>query len=423
MKQLIRYYEGESWKDQRGTAAILYRLPANDNRVTFQFVKGPENVLRLLDNMGIELIDSHTLATGQKIDDWFKAQDVSIDETIIRTLKKFGYKVFEDSIDKQFNDADGVIRMFYPKDNSKEVGEYIVVLTEDKVVAKEFCEYEGASRVLSCEYIPFNDEELRLFDDLGFDIESAQKSSNDQKIDDWFWKYKANDADIRDVLIDRVEALGYELRVERDYAHIFFLADDYESQPLVQHGDKVQKIIYNGIRLYFDLEYMAAEKTREDWIEERQILQSEYVAFSRKELQLLDDLGFHIDLNQVDFGPKQNIDDWFKKANDIDIKQTIVDFYKKNYPKLEVDATYNKTIYIIKKDKAYQIETNIYLDSKTVSRFRRRLKDGIAWGYETFDMQELKLFDNLGFEFDSEYKTYTHQRMDDWFREENQNKK
>lgn len=302
-KIIIRYYEGESWEETRGTAGILHKNISG----TPQFVKGPDNVLRLLDNLGIELNEYHTRSTGQRVDDWFikKANDIDIRQTIIDKLTSWGYKSLVEDVDNPDTDTDYTIRMYYPKDDRPEIGEYITVYTTpEKVVAKEFCSFNDAkwSGYLTCEYISFTNEELQFFDNLGFNIESVQKQYIKQNIDDWFWNFS-------------------------------------------------------------------------------------------------------------------------NKANDIDIRQTIIDFYKTNYPKLEVDATHKMTIYIIKKDKLHQVETNVYLDTQTISRFKRRLSDGVIRGYETFEMRELKLFDNLGFDFDTEYKTYTHQRMDDWFREENQNKK
>jgi len=400
---IVRYYEGDGWEKYQGTAAGLYYKPDEEDG-DCKFTKLPNNVLRVLDNLGIEMHKHFVERTDQRSDDWFKALD-GIDLKSWQKEDSPEFKNLSAYFDK-FMTEEGYVHEI--RSGSKSARYY-----QHKEKDVKFLIWMSANVVLKSKindtfsYIPFTDRELKFFDNLGYKIADQQTKATGQLIDDWF--NKANDSlDEPKAIADFLFKLQYVDRtdsVDADEILRFVRTENAKDESDADTGTHIT--VYPKAKTIIKED---CEDVRGD------MLTCEFTSFTNEELQFFDNLGYDIDSAQKQY-IKQNIDDWFwnmgQKANDIDIQEAVKDFYTKNYLGGEF-TEYLHTLVISHKYKNEYIETLFDFTLMAIERFSYDNK-GNRKNYKLFDAEELRFLDSLGFEFGSEYKTYTHQKIDDWF--------
>ena len=366
--------------------------------------------LKLFDMLGFQLSDQYKAAAWkQDIDDWFKANDgVSVVEKLAAYFKepeweieifKRGHLTITKEADFFENIMFNVVTDEYEKEDMRmHVNKYkTFTFTDDR------------------EIMPFTNEELKFFDMLGFDL-----FTDAQKIDDWF---KANDIDIKSSVKEFLKKMKYTVTVENKDSFIEAMISqkysDRHRHQLILHINFSEMTVHAESRVYTRPQ-MKGDSER--------FVSSNYLALKADELRFFDNLGFEID-EEASKHTKQKIDEWFHKANDIDLKAVIKDFMERQG---YVDITkkseenmgwrFRKRVKerVTNEDKTVILK--VYIASKVVEKLKSydiqsNNSSGTQYLYELFDKQELKFFDNLGFTMDAANEKSVKQSIDSWWNE------
>lgn len=381
--------------------------------------------LKFFDNLGFEIERGAASKTGQSIDDWFwKAADSLTQEDIEKKVDEFltakGYK------GQPAEDSDSSSNVIFIKTVTPDMYVKINIVNRLNNAQREVykrgytTEKDGH---IGCEMLKLTDDELKFFDDIGYDLGIGQKSETKQSIDDWFWSRKASDSLSNDEILERVTRFmvseGYKLtrnNVPTTRVYAKRTNDDPDTLERVYVGMRDEGDAFTGFI------------NKVEAVNVNGVFESDHIKFTNRELKFFDDLGFK--LNYVHkLATKENMDDWFwnKKADDgITAEEAIKSWIRKNGYRIAGEDP-----------DGLIVETKTYVDATTHPRRKtrhvqsfliditRRLvtrtemveyEDGSNTEHAIIiDKEDLKFFDNLGFTIDEHAAEITEQTIDDWF--------
>lgn len=362
-------------------------------------LKFTRDELLLFDNLGFRLHPIYSQAPfNQNVDDWFKANDaIKTVEDLIEVITFFYNKRWSENVNQSYGDSTDILTFGAKISNRFKIKVYVD--TDRKKVSK----YREDLLYDDEDILKFSDDELRFFDNLGYELDiEYDTSSTKQKIDDWF-KKKANDkasmADIKRKLKERYLAQGYEISFEGTKA-IHFTKQHPDNKSIYRFylGDMAVSFegLYRGVSIAIKL--------------------------SNEELKFLDNLGFEISKHDTQI-TEQTISDWFK-AHDADSSEFRIAQYFSNKDgwtfelyneEKKMVGHYNLdgfTEYVLT---AYSKD---YQHNKLKGTVNKKLRNLIndTWDYTPMTSAELRFFDNLGFVIYKVAADITKQTIDDWFK-------
>lgn len=281
----------------------------------------------------------------------------------------------------------------------------IIVDYKNAETYKVFLDHSG-----SFDYALFKNAELKYFDDLDFKLYEPMEERLGQHIDDWFDKEnKALDFKIDLSSKGRDDPNFIAIKKEVDEQMLKFGYKYIESRGayLVMHYRKIENDA---------IEFLV-------WLSPHVIRKIDrergYIEFTNEELKYFDDKGFHIYEEQTE-KTGQTIDDWFTKANDGLTRDELIDkiekFFEELYGDVDMDVSSAKTYLYIKfhKGPSNQSLVNVDIMDRTIEKWKDHYISNKKTGLR-FTNEELKFFDDLGFDLDREWSDRVKQSMDEWF--------
>lgn len=259
---------------------------------TCEYVALSNKELKLFDSLDFTLSSDQKSYLKQNLSDWLdnlKATD-AIDKRqyIIDFYKRIhsDHTLNRVASDKHY--------LYFQKGYEKYIVETRVNLLEELISRYRIYAPTG----MRVDYVPFQSDELELFDKLDFDFEAEYKTYTPQKMTDWLDKrLKAKDGkNEKHQLIEKVEKFlkskgelsNFEVLLE-DNVEIYFTFKHVADKNFVISIDLETRLIKKGVAIDDAAEY-------------------HLTGFALSELKLFDMMGFELD---PELYAKANISDWY----------------------------------------------------------------------------------------------------------------
>jgi len=425
---IIFYFNGDHWK---GTT--IYNTFEKEREGGY-VIKFSNAELKLLDSLGFQLAPVYTEthaevdeSVQQDVSDWFHKGQDDIDsrkQVIIKYFKALGWHIEDLTLlDVDARSADEADLELEKVDNREHItihiylGEYF-----DQEYANTI--YKTRKKLSGLDQLEsFTKSELRFFDSLGFKLSPGVEKHSGQSIGDW-WTSKALDSikDLKQVVLDKFLAEGWEEEDQtKNRKDVFSLVKDLDGfeAELIRGYITVAK----GVK-HLDMTVVKAVVTTYD-------NNSKVVKLTYDELRFFDGLGFTINPRATNI-TEQVIEDWWSgKAHDgMSITQIILQYAKDKKYKLVPDTPSSPLLrFLVNKhnEPRHRHETLLVfnMNEKTVLKekltyakepkinpaFHRLVDDQIL----EFTNEELRFFDNIGFEVDEVAMERNGQSVNDWW--------